>query len=45
MAIDMLGDGAAGARDVLARPRLQREAYLQLQRGMARREIDEGGAG
>ena len=46
MAIDMLADGAAGAREVLAnaRPRLTREAYLALQRGMARREVYEGGA-
>jgi amidohydrolase len=47
MVIDMLGDGAAGAREVLsrARPRLSREGYLQLQRGMARREVYDGGAG
>jgi hypothetical protein len=46
MAIDMLADGAAGAREVLskARPRLTREAYLALQRGMARREVYDGGA-
>ncbi|HXJ77471.1 MAG TPA: amidohydrolase [Candidatus Methylomirabilis sp.] len=46
MVIDMLGDGAAGAREVLAnaRPRLTREAYLALQRGMARREVFDGGA-
>jgi hypothetical protein len=46
MVIDMLGDSAAGAREVLAkaRPRLTREAYLELQRGMARREVYEGGA-
>jgi amidohydrolase len=47
MVIDMLGDGAAGAREVLsrARPRLSREGYLQLQRDMARREVYDGGAG
>ena len=47
MAVDMLWDGAAGARDVLtnAKPRLTREAYLALQRGMAKREVYEGGAG
>ena len=41
MAIDMLADGAEGAREVLAkaRPRLSRERYLALQRGMARREV------
>jgi amidohydrolase len=46
MVIDMLGDGAAGAREVLARsrPRLTREAYLALQRGMAQREVYDGGA-
>ena len=45
MVVDMLGDGAAGAREVLARarPRLTREAYLALQRGMARREVYDGG--
>jgi amidohydrolase len=45
MVVDMLGDGGAGAREVLARakPRLTREAYLALQRGMARREVYEGG--
>jgi len=44
MVVDMLADGAAGARDVLAhaRPRLTREAYLALQRGMARREVYDG---
>jgi amidohydrolase len=41
MAIDMLADGAAGAREVLARarPALSRARYLELQRGMARREV------
>ncbi len=45
MVIDMLADGAAGARDVLAkaRPRLSLERYLELQRGMARREVYAGG--
>jgi len=44
MAIDMLGEGAAGARAVLAgaRPRMTREEYLQFQRGLARRELYEG---
>jgi len=46
MAVDMLCDGAAGAREVLAnaRPRLTREAYLSLQRGMAQREVYDGAA-
>ncbi len=41
MVVDMLADGATGAREVLARarPRLDRERYLALQRGMARREV------
>jgi hypothetical protein len=44
MAIDMLGDGAAGARAVLAaaRPPMTREQYLAFQRGLARREVYEG---
>jgi len=39
MAIDLLGDGAAGARAVLAqaRPPMTREGYLAFQRGLARR--------
>ena len=43
MAVDMLWEDAAGARDVLAhaRPRLTREGYLSLQRGMARTEVYE----
>lgn len=45
MAVDMLADGAVGARDVLthAKPRLSRPAYLELQRSMARREVYAGG--
>jgi hypothetical protein len=41
MVVDMLADGAAGAREVLAKaqPRLTRDGYLALQRGMARREV------
>jgi hypothetical protein len=44
MAIDMLGDGAAGAREVLnaARPPMTREQYLAFQRGIARRETYAG---
>jgi amidohydrolase len=41
MVVDMLGDGAAGARDVLARARvpMTRERYLSLQRGIFHREV------
>jgi len=44
MAVDMLADGAAGARDVLktAKPPMTREQYLTFQRGLARRETFEG---
>src|ERR671935_40893 len=44
MAVDMLAEGAAGARDVLksARPPMTREQYLAFQRGLARRETFEG---
>jgi amidohydrolase len=44
MAVDMLGDGAAGARDVLrkAKPPMTREQYFAFQRGVARREVYEG---
>lgn len=44
MAVDMLADGASGARQVLgsARPPMTREQYLAFQRGLARREIYEG---
>jgi amidohydrolase len=44
MAVDMLADGAAGAREVLAaaRPPMTREQYLAFQRGIARREVYEG---
>ncbi len=42
MAIDMLADGAAGAREVVrARPPMTREQYLSFQRGVARREVYE----
>jgi len=45
MVVDMLADGAAGARQVLAKatPRMTREAYLAFQRGVARREVFDGG--
>ncbi|MBI1733652.1 MAG: amidohydrolase [Candidatus Rokubacteria bacterium] len=44
MAIDLLWDGAAGARAVLkqSRPPMTREHYLTFQRGMARTEVYEG---
>jgi metal-dependent amidase/aminoacylase/carboxypeptidase family protein len=44
MAIDLLANGAAGARDVLARakPPMTRESYLAVQRGIAKRETYEG---
>jgi amidohydrolase len=44
MAVDLLADGAAGAREVLAaaRPPMTREQYLAFQRGLARREVYEG---
>ena len=46
MVVDMLGDGAAGAREVLttATPRMTREAYLAFQRGVACREVFDGSA-
>jgi amidohydrolase len=45
MAVDLLADGAAGAREVLAaaRPAMTRRGYLDFQRGIARRELYEGG--
>jgi amidohydrolase len=44
MAIDLLADGGARAREVLAAaaPPMTREQYLELQRGIARRELYEG---
>jgi amidohydrolase len=44
MTVDLLADGAAGAREVLkaARPPMTREQYLAFQRGIARREVYEG---
>jgi len=45
MAVDLLADGAAGAREVLAglRPAMTRASYLAFQRDIARRETYEGG--
>src|SRR5438477_8158872 len=44
MAVDMLADGATGAREVVkaAKPPMTREQYLAVQRGLARRETHEG---
>jgi amidohydrolase len=44
MAIDLLADGAAGARAILAeaRPPMTREQYLAFQRGIGRREVYDG---
>jgi hypothetical protein len=45
MAVDLLADGAAGAREVLAGPPppMTRRGYLDFQRGIARRELYAGG--
>jgi len=47
MAVDLLADGAQGAREVLAGPRppMTRAGYLAFQRGIARREDFDGGEG
>jgi hypothetical protein len=44
MAIDMLWEGGATAREVIAssRPRMTREQYLTSQRGIAKRELFDG---
>jgi len=44
MVIDLLADGAAGAKDVLKsnKPPMTREQYLSFQRGLAKREVYEG---
>jgi metal-dependent amidase/aminoacylase/carboxypeptidase family protein len=46
MAIDLMGDGAAGARKVLAsaRPPMTREQYLAFQRSVSKRELYDGAA-
>ena len=46
MVVDLLADGAAGAREVVAKakPPMTRAGYLVFQRSMARREVFEGGA-
>ncbi len=44
MVVDMLADGATGAREVLkaAKPPMTRERYLAFQRGVGKREVYEG---
>jgi amidohydrolase len=44
MVVDLLADGAAGARDVLARarPAMTRERYVAFQRSVSCREVFEG---
>jgi amidohydrolase len=44
MVVDMLADGAAGAREVVAKakPPMTREGFLTFQRSLARREVYEG---
>jgi amidohydrolase len=44
MVVDMLADGARGARETLAgcRPAMRRDEYLAFQRGLARRETYSG---
>src|SRR2546428_7653301 len=44
MVIDLMADGAAGAKDVLksSKPPMTREQYLSFQRGLAKREVYEG---
>jgi metal-dependent amidase/aminoacylase/carboxypeptidase family protein len=44
MVVDMLADGARGAREVIAdaKPRMTREEYLKFQRGIWKREVWSG---
>ena len=46
MAVDMLADGAAGARQVMGegKPRMTRPEYLAFQRKIARKETFDGAA-
>jgi len=46
MVVDLLADGAAGAREIVAKskPPMTRAGYLTFQRGMARREVFDGAA-
>jgi hypothetical protein len=45
MVVDLLADGAAVGRQVVAqaKPPLTRQAYLEFQRRMSRRETYDGG--
>jgi hypothetical protein len=45
MAVDLLWDDAAAARDILRtwKPRMTKEEYLAFQRGIARTELYDGG--
>jgi amidohydrolase len=47
MVVDLLAEGAHGARDVLAKatPPMTRAGYLAFQRGIARREVFDGAPG
>ncbi len=47
MVVDLLAEGADGARDVLAKatPPMTRAGYLAFQRGIARREVFDGAPG
>jgi len=44
MAVDLLWDGAAGAREVIANqvPGMTRKAYVDFQRSVRRREVYRG---
>jgi len=46
MAIDLLGDGAQRAREVVARakPAMTRAEYLAFQRSITRTEVYDGGS-
>jgi amidohydrolase len=45
MVVDLLWDGAAGAREVMAKaaPGMTRQSYVEFQRGVRRREVFQGG--
>jgi amidohydrolase len=46
MVVDLLWDGAAGAREVMAKavPGMTRQGYVEFQRSVRRREVFQGGA-
>jgi hypothetical protein len=46
MVVDLLWDGAAGAREVMAKavPGMTRQGYVEFQRSVRRREVFRGGA-